>query len=64
MTMNGHFGDKVVDQFGQSKKTKEVVSEPNAVVLCWDEITRIIKAGHKQLDHFDIIGWDFTVRKT
>ena len=61
--MNGTFGEYITNQFGQSKKTADVVSDPNAVVPRWHEIIEIIKDGHKRLDHFDIIGWDFTVTK-
>ena len=61
ITMDGHFGDKIVNQFGQSKRTADEVSEPDAAIPRWNEIIEIVKEGHKQLDHFDIIGWDFTV---
>lgn len=61
ITMDGHFGEKIINQFGQDKKTADVVPEPDAIIPRWNEINDIIKKGHKQLDHFDIIGWDFTV---
>lgn len=59
--MNGKFGDRIINQFGQYSKTSDVVLKPDIVIPKWDEILQIVKESHKKIDHFDIIGWDFTV---
>ena len=61
ITMDGHFGSQIANQYGQLKKTADVVETPGAVIPRWNEIIEIVREGHKKLDHFDIIGWDFTV---
>lgn len=61
ITMDGHFGDRVINQYGQSRKISDVIQHPDVVIPRWDEVLEIVKESHKKLDHFDIIGWDFTV---
>ena len=61
ITMDGHFGDKIVNQHGRVQVTSETVELPDAVIPKWKEVVRLATQGHKMLDHFDIVGWDFTV---
>lgn len=61
ITMDGHFGDKIINQHGKVQYTNQTVELPNAVIPQWDEVKRLAIQGHKKLDHFDIVGWDFTV---
>lgn len=62
--MDGHFGDIIINQFGQIKKTSESIPNPDMVIPKWNEIIQIVKSNHIKIDHFDIIGWDFTVDAT
>jgi hypothetical protein len=61
ITMDGHFGDNIVNQHGRVQITSETVELPDAVIPKWEEVVKLAMQGHKMLDHFDIVGWDFTV---
>ena len=61
ITMDGHFGDKIVNQHGQVQATRDTIEQPDAIIPKWEEVVRLASQGHKMLDHFDIVGWDFTV---
>lgn len=61
VSMDGCFGDKVIDQFGQIRKTSDIINNPSSVIPKWNEIIQTVKNNHRKIDHFDIIGWDFTV---
>lgn len=61
ITMDGHFGDRIVNQHGWIQVISETVKMPEAVIPKWKEVISLATQGHKMLDHFDIVGWDFTV---
>ena len=61
ITMDGHFGDKIINQHGKVQVTSETVNMPDATIPKWERVVELAIQGHKMLDHFDIVGWDFTV---
>ncbi len=53
----GCFSNEMVDQNGRHIKNLPI--EVN--VPSWDKIVNIIKDNHLLIEHFDMVGWDFTV---
>lgn len=46
---------------GKKSPVAQLIDNPNERVPCWDQIIQIIKENAPKLQHFDVIGWDFTV---
>lgn len=61
ITLDGHFGNRIVNQHGRVQITSETVELPDVIIPKWEEVVKLAMQGHKMLDHFDIVGWDFTV---
>lgn len=59
ITPDGYFRSKIANQ--QGILTPIDIGEVK--VPQWDEVTAMVKRGHKRLKHFDLVGWDMTVDK-
>lgn len=59
---DGILQNYIVNQRGEKQSiASQVKSEKSIVVPQWDIILKSAIKGHEMLQHFDIIGWDFTV---
>ncbi len=61
ISLDGYLNETAIALDGSKTPTRDLIRNPGERVPFWDEIIEIIKTNAPKLQHFDIVGWDFTV---